>query len=168
LLSPGRSAELLAVLMHDHGGRLQPNADGTALIYEGALCGDPPDDILRCQYERHRDHLAKTLSGVSPSIADAGKRQPTFRVKRLKFYVCSRIFRQTCEMTDGHTHTLQDMVADRECWSTHAGKHYRELAHWLRGIAAKCRLPYTQKELLDLARRYEIRADRIRRGPVVR
>jgi len=37
-----------------------------------------------------------------------------------------------------------------------SGKHYRELAHWLRGIAAKCRLPYTQKELLDLARRYEL------------
>jgi len=28
-------------------------------------------------------------------------------------------------------------------------KHYRELAHRLRGIAAKCRLPYTQRELLD-------------------
>jgi hypothetical protein len=30
LLSPGRSAESLAVLAHDHGGRLQPNADSTA------------------------------------------------------------------------------------------------------------------------------------------
>jgi hypothetical protein len=28
------------------------------LIDEGALCGDPPDDILRCQYRRHRHHLA--------------------------------------------------------------------------------------------------------------
>jgi len=36
-------------------------------------------------------------------------------------------------------------------------------ASWLRGIAAKCRLPYTQKELLDLARRYDTRADRIGR-----
>jgi hypothetical protein len=26
-------------------------------------------------------------------------------------------------------------------WSADAGKHYRELAHWLRGVAAKCRLP---------------------------
>jgi hypothetical protein len=59
-------------------------------------------------------------------------------------------------------------AADRDCWSTDAGKNYRELAHWLRGIAAKCRLPYTQKELLDLARRYDTRADRIGRGPVVR
>jgi hypothetical protein len=35
--------------------------------------------------------------------------------------------------------------------------------HSLRGIAAKCRLPYTQKELLDLARRYDNTADHI--GP---
>jgi hypothetical protein len=69
-------------------------------------------------------------------------------------------------MTDEHTPTLQDMVADRECWSAHAGKHHRELAHSLRGIAAKCRLPYTQKELLDLARRYDTRADHIGRRPV--
>jgi hypothetical protein len=39
LLSPGRSAESLAVLAHDHGGRLQPNADSTALVDEGALWG---------------------------------------------------------------------------------------------------------------------------------
>jgi hypothetical protein len=64
LLSPGRSAELLAVLTRDHGGRLQPNADGTALVYEGTLCGDPPDDVLRCQYRRHRHHLVWTLFGV--------------------------------------------------------------------------------------------------------
>jgi hypothetical protein len=34
---------------------------------------------------------------------------------------------------------------------------------WLRGIAAKCRLPYSQRELLDLARRYDARADRLSR-----
>jgi hypothetical protein len=43
LLSPDRAAKLLAVLVHDRGGRRQPNADGTALVDEGALCGDPPD-----------------------------------------------------------------------------------------------------------------------------
>jgi hypothetical protein len=69
-------------------------------------------------------------------------------------------------MTCEHTPTLQDMVADRDCWSAHAGKHYRELAHSLRGIAAKSRLPYTQKELLDFARRYDTRADRIGRHAV--
>jgi hypothetical protein len=47
-----------------------------------------------------------------------------------------------------------------------AGRHYRELAHRLRGIAAKWRLPYTRKVLLDLARRYDTRADRIGRRPV--
>jgi hypothetical protein len=48
--------------------------------------------------------------------------------------------------------------------------HYTptSLAHWIRGIAAKCRLPYTQKELLDLARRYDTRADHIGSGPIVR
>jgi hypothetical protein len=49
-------------------------------------------------------------------------------------------------MTENHTPTLQQIAADRDWWSVDAGKHYRELAHWLRGIAAKCRLPYTQKE----------------------
>jgi hypothetical protein len=71
-------------------------------------------------------------------------------------------------MTEKHTPTLQDITADRDWWSANAGKHYRQLAHWIRGIAAKCRLPYTQKELLDLARRYDTRADRIDRGPVAR
>ena len=71
-------------------------------------------------------------------------------------------------MTEKHTPTLQDIVADRDWWSAHAGEHYRQLARWLRGIAAKCRLPYTQRELLDLARRYDTRADRIGRGPAVR
>ena len=54
---------------------------------------------------------------------------------------------------DGHTLTLQEIATDGAYWSAHAGEHYRELAHWLRDIAAKCRLPYTQKELLKLARR---------------
>jgi hypothetical protein len=66
-------------------------------------------------------------------------------------------------MSDEHTLTLQQAAADRDWWSAHAGKHYRELAHRLRGIAASCRLPYTQKELLDLARRYDTTADRIGR-----
>jgi hypothetical protein len=71
-------------------------------------------------------------------------------------------------MSYEHTPTLQKLAADRDWWSADAGKHYRELAHSLRGIAAKCRLPYTQKELLDLARRYDTRADRIGRGPIAR
>jgi hypothetical protein len=71
-------------------------------------------------------------------------------------------------MSNEHTPTLQQIAADRDWWSADAGKHYRELAHRLRGIAAKCRLPHTQKELLDLARCYDTRADRIGRGPVVR
>ena len=66
-------------------------------------------------------------------------------------------------MSDEHTPTLYEIAADRDWWSAEAGKHYRELAHWLRGIAATSRLPHTQRELLDLARRYDTRADRI--GP---
>jgi hypothetical protein len=65
-------------------------------------------------------------------------------------------------MLDEHTPTPQDIAADRD-WSRDAGKHYRELAHWLRGIAAKCRLPCTQRELLSLARRYDARADHLSR-----
>jgi hypothetical protein len=64
-------------------------------------------------------------------------------------------------MSDEHTLTLQEIATDLDLWSAEAGKHYRELAHSLRGIAAKSRLPHTQKELLDLARRYDHTADRI-------
>jgi hypothetical protein len=45
-------------------------------------------------------------------------------------------------MSDEHTPTLQDIAADRGWWSVDARTHYRELAHWLLGIAAKCRLPF--------------------------
>ena len=69
----------------------------------------------------------------------------------------------TCGMSDEHTPTLQQIAADRDWWSERAGAHYRELAHWLRGVAAKCRLPATQKELLNLARRYESRANHLGR-----
>ena len=64
-------------------------------------------------------------------------------------------------MSDEHTPTLQNLAADRDRWSADAGRHYHELAHLLRGIAAKCRLPYSQRELLDLARRYDAGADRL-------
>jgi hypothetical protein len=66
-------------------------------------------------------------------------------------------------MPDEHTPALQDIAADRDWWSADAGTHCRELAHSPRRIAAGCRLPYTQKDLLDLARRYDIRADHIGR-----
>jgi hypothetical protein len=61
-------------------------------------------------------------------------------------------------MTDEHTPTLHEIAADRDGWLRHAGAHYRQVAHWLRGVAARCRLPNTQRKLLDLARRYERRA----------
>ena len=50
------------------------------------------------------------------------------------------------------------MMNDR-AWCQSSSTHYRELAAWLREIGGKCRLPNPQRELLDLARRYEFRAD---------
>lgn len=41
------------------------------------------------------------------------------------------------------------------------GQHYHELASWLRGIARQCRLPGARQELLDLALRYEGRANHL-------
>jgi len=67
-------------------------------------------------------------------------------------------------MTSEHSPTLQDIAADQDCWYQNAGAHYREVAHWLRGVAAKCRLPSTQRELLSLASRYERRAGRFEKG----
>jgi hypothetical protein len=64
-------------------------------------------------------------------------------------------------MINEHTPTLQDIAAHRESWLRDAGTHYRELAHWLRGIAAGSRLPSAQRELLNLARRYDRRAERM-------
>jgi hypothetical protein len=58
-------------------------------------------------------------------------------------------------MSDEHTPTLQFAIA----WLRDSSAHYREIAHRLRGIAAGCRLPNPQRELLDLAGRYERRAD---------
>jgi hypothetical protein len=46
LPAPGRPAELLAVLPHDRGCRLQTNADAAALVDKGALGGYPPNDIF--------------------------------------------------------------------------------------------------------------------------
>ena len=66
-------------------------------------------------------------------------------------------------MTPSRRPTPQYIAADRDWWSRDAGKHYRELARWLRGIPAKCRLPGTQRELLSLARRYDARADHLSR-----
>ena len=67
-------------------------------------------------------------------------------------------------MSDEYTPTLQDLAADRDRWFRNAGPHYREVAHWLRGVAARCHLPNPQRELLTLAGRYERRAERYTNG----
>jgi hypothetical protein len=62
-------------------------------------------------------------------------------------------------MTDKYTPVLHDIPADRDRWLRDSGAHYRELTGPLREIAAKCRLPNRQQELLNLARRYSGRAE---------
>ena len=54
-------------------------------------------------------------------------------------------------------------MIDDQAWCQSSGTHYRELAAWLREIGGKCRLPNPQRELLSLARRYELRADHLDR-----
>jgi hypothetical protein len=67
-------------------------------------------------------------------------------------------------MPDENTPTnLQDIAADRDWWRQDAGAHYRELAAWLRETARKCHFPNPQRELLNLARRYEMRAEQLDR-----
>ena len=58
-----------------------------------------------------------------------------------------------------NTQRLQRIAVNRDYWSADAEEHYRELADQLRGVAAKCRLPNPQRELLNLAQRYERRAE---------
>jgi hypothetical protein len=64
LPASSRLAELLTVLPHDRGRRLQPNADTAALIDKSALGRYPPNDIFSSQYPSpfcgHPDtHLCK-------------------------------------------------------------------------------------------------------------
>jgi hypothetical protein len=63
------AAELLTVLPHDRGRRLQPNADTAALIDKSALGRYPPNDIFRSQYPRH---FAATLTRIFASNAICG------------------------------------------------------------------------------------------------
>jgi hypothetical protein len=57
------------------------------------------------------------------------------------------------------------MSADRGFWQLSVGEHYRELATGLRELAAKCRLTNPRRELLNLARRFEQRANELERPP---
>jgi hypothetical protein len=41
------------------------------------------------------------------------------------------------------------------------GEHYREIARKLREIARECRFPGARREILDLASRYDRRADNL-------
>jgi hypothetical protein len=50
---------LLAVLAYDRSRGFEADADGAALVDKGTLGGDPSDDILGCQYRRHRDHFVE-------------------------------------------------------------------------------------------------------------
>jgi hypothetical protein len=58
-------------------------------------------------------------------------------------------------MPDQNTLTLQQVAAETNRWQREAGSHYCEIAAWLRQVAAKCRLPNPQRELLNLAKRYD-------------
>jgi len=59
-------------------------------------------------------------------------------------------------MSDEHNLSLQQFAID---WLRDSSWHYRQLARRLRGIAAGCRLPKPQRELLNLAARYERQAN---------
>jgi hypothetical protein len=52
------------------------------------------------------------------------------------------------------------MMEDQE-WSQSSGTHYRELAVLLREVAGKGRLPNPQREIMNLARSYERRAEHL-------
>ena len=53
------------------------------------------------------------------------------------------------------------MMDDRDWWQRDGGEHYRELATKLRDIARQCRFPGARQEILDLASRYEVRANHL-------
>ena len=47
-------------------------------------------------------------------------------------------------------------MANRGWCRLDGGEHYRELAEWLRDLALKCRFADPRRELLSLARKYEL------------
>jgi len=103
------------------------------------------------------DNGENRIAGIQVASQRTGRR--AIEVNRLKFYPLAIVLCHFKSMSDEYTPTLQDIAADRDWWLRHSGAHYRELAAWLRGVAARCRLPNPQRELLALARRYERRAD---------
>jgi hypothetical protein len=60
---------LLPVLPHDRRGRLQVDANGTALVDIGALGGNSPADILGSRYRRHPYTTSKRASPASASCS---------------------------------------------------------------------------------------------------
>jgi hypothetical protein len=56
------------------------------------------------------------------------------------------------------------MMPSQDWWGS-TREHCRELAGWLRQVASKCRLPNPQRELLNLARTYERRAEHLEKRP---
>jgi len=55
------------------------------------------------------------------------------------------------------------MMNDRDWWQQDGGAHYREVAKWLRDVARRCHLPNPQGGLLNLAHRYQRRAENLER-----
>jgi len=64
-----RTPELLSVLPYDRGGRFEANADSAALVDEGTLGSNPPDDILGRQYRRHFATASRRSSVTNASAS---------------------------------------------------------------------------------------------------
>jgi hypothetical protein len=111
---------------------------------------------------RRCDHTSAMVEAESPGLRRPrfnARGRRTIRVNRLKFYILAIVLCQSECMSDEYTSTLQVIPSDRCSWPWDGGAHYRELAAWFRGVAARCCLPNPQRELLSLAKRYERRAD---------
>jgi hypothetical protein len=65
---------LLPILAYDRRCGFEADPDGAALVDKRTLGGDPPDDILGCQYRRHRDHLVERSEPHALGIVAAGRR----------------------------------------------------------------------------------------------
>jgi hypothetical protein len=53
------------------------------------------------------------------------------------------------------------MGAPKRVVASADGQHYREVATKLRDLARQCRFPGTRQEILELASRYEVRANHL-------
>ena len=82
----------------------------------------------------------------------------------MRWNVTATELAETCavaDLLDRFSHLEQSTMEEPAAAPRSDSQHYRELATKLRDIARQCRFPGARQEVLDLASRYEVRANHL-------